>query len=60
MKHNRLFAAILALAMTISLAVPALAADTADQRLAKVTLAVKGTLGVDDDYTEFYGDHTET
>lgn len=60
MKRDRLFAFLLALAMTISLAVPALAADTADQRLAKVTLAVKGTLGIDDDYTEFYGDHSET
>lgn len=60
MKHNRLLSALLALVMTLSLAVPALAAETADQRLAKVTLAVKGTLGVDDDYTEFYGDHSET
>ena len=60
MKRNRLFSALLALGMCLSLAAPAAAAETADQRLAKVTLAVKATLGVDDNYTQFYGEPSET
>ena len=60
MKPRRLFAALLTLGMSLSLAGPALAAETADARLARVTLAVKGTLGVDDGYTEFYGEPSET
>lgn len=60
MKRTRLFSALLALVMIFSLAVPALATEAADARLAKVTLAVKGTLGVDDGYTEFYGEPSET
>lgn len=60
MKPRRLFAALLTLGMSLSLAAPALAAETADARLTRVTLAVKGTLGVDDGYTEFYGEPSET
>lgn len=60
MKPCRLFAALLTLGMSLSLAGPALAAETADARLARVTLAVKATLEVDDGYTEFYGEPSET
>lgn len=60
MKTRRLFAALLTLGMSLSLAGPALAVESADARLAKVTLAVKGTLGVDDGYTQFYGEPSET
>lgn len=60
MKRNRLFAALMTLGLSLSLASPALAAETADARLAKVTLAVKATLDVDDSYTQFYGEPSET
>lgn len=60
MKRKSISAAVLTLCLLLSLAAPALAAETADQRLAKVTLAVKGTLGVDDDYTDFYGEPSES
>ena len=60
MKRNRLFAALMTLGLSLSLASPALATETADARLAKVTLAVKATLDVDDSYTQFYGEPSET
>lgn len=45
-----------ALALLCSLAVPALADSTADERLAEVTAKVKETLGLDTErYTGFYG-----
>ena len=60
MKLRKLAAALTAGALSLSLAAPALAAEAADQRLARVTLAVKGTLGIGDEYTEFYGEPDET
>ena len=60
MKPRRLFAALLTLGLSLSLSAPALAAEAADARLTKVTLAVKATLGVDDGYTQFYGEPAET
>ena len=60
MKLRKLAAAFMAAALSLSLAAPALAAEAADQRLTRVTLAVKGTLGIGDEYTEFYGEPDET
>ena len=60
MKLRKLAAALTTGALTLALAVPALASESADQRLAKVTLAVKGALGIGDEYTEFYGEPDET
>lgn len=60
MKLRKLATAVTAAALSLTLAAPALAAEAADQRLAKVTLAVKGTLGIGDEYTEFYGEPDET
>lgn len=60
MKLEKLAAALTAGALTLSLAASALAAEAADERLTKVTLAVKGTLDISDDYTEFYGEPNET
>ncbi len=60
MKLRKLAAALAAGALSLSLAAPALAAEAADQRLARVTLAVKGTLDIGDQYTEFYGEPDET
>ena len=51
MKLRKLVAALAAGALSLSLAAPALAAEAADQRLARVTLAVKGTLDIGDQYT---------
>jgi hypothetical protein len=36
------------------------ASGEADERLAEITLKVKETLGVGNDYTSFYGDYSET
>lgn len=60
MKLKRFAAALTAGVLTLSLAAPALAAEAADARLAKVTLAVKGVLSISDAYTEFYGEPDET
>ncbi len=60
MKLHKFAAALTAAALSLSLAAPALAAEAADQRLTRVTLAVKGTLGIGDEYTEFYGEPDET
>ncbi len=60
MKLRKFAAAMAGLALSLNLAAPALAAEAADQRLARVTLAVKGTLGIGDEYTEFYGEPDET
>ena len=60
MKLRKLAAALIAGALSLSLAAPALAAEAADARLAKVTLAVKGILDIGDEYTEFYGEPNET
>ena len=60
MKLRKLAAACAAAALSLSLAAPALAAEAADQRLAQVTLAVKGNLDIGDGYTEFYGEPNET
>ena len=57
---KKTIALMLALCLCMGLAVPALA-ETApvdmEAELAAVTAAVKDTLQVDDDYTEFYGDY---
>lgn len=60
MKLRKILSAALALTMSLSLYTPALAAEAADARLTQVTLAVKGTLNVGDEYTEFYGEPSET
>lgn len=60
MKLCRMLAAALCLSLGLSLGAPALAAGTADERLVKVTQAVKTTLDVGDEYTEFYGEPNET
>ena len=47
---------LLALALCLGLALPAAAAsEPADEQLKAVTLKVKKTLGIADDYTEFNG-----
>ena len=60
MKLRKFAAALAAGALSLSLAAPAMAAEAADARLTKVTLAVKGTLDIGDEYTEFYGQPDET
>lgn len=60
MKLRKLAAALVAGVLSLSLAAPALAAEAADARLTRVTLAVKGTLDIGDEYTEFYGEPDET
>lgn len=60
MKLRKLIAVFIAGALSLSLAAPALANQAADARLARVTLAVKGTLDIGDEYTEFYGQPDET
>ena len=60
MKLRKFAAAVTAAALSLSLAVPALADGSADARLTRVTLAVKGTLGIGDEYTGFYGEPDET
>ena len=60
MKLRKLAATALAAALSLSLASPALAAEAADARLTQVTLAVKETLEIGDEYTEFYGQPDET
>jgi len=60
MKLKRVAAALTAGALSLSLGASALAADAADERLVKVTQAVKATLNVGDEYTEFYGEPSET
>ena len=48
---------LLALVLCLGLALPAAAAsEPADEQLKAVTLKVKKTLGIADDYTEFNGD----
>ncbi len=58
---NRLFSLLLAALLLAGLCVPALgAAESADERLARVTQSVKDTLGLDTEaYTDFYGDVSE-
>ena len=60
MKLKKLLAAGLSVALGLSLSAPALASEAADERLTQVTLAVKGTLGIGEEYTEFYGEPDET
>ncbi|SMC47994.1 YcdB/YcdC domain-containing protein [Papillibacter cinnamivorans] len=58
---KKLAAGLLALALLSSLALPALAAGAdLDARLKAVTLKVKETLDIGDDYTEFTGNLTES
>ncbi|MDE7244569.1 MAG: hypothetical protein K2O18_11450 [Oscillospiraceae bacterium] len=71
---KKLASLILSAALTLALTAPAAAAavpssptvpatssaPTSDQRLASVTAKVKATLGIGDEYTEFYGDLSET
>lgn len=57
---KKLTALALALVMACSLAVPAAAAQTAEERLSAVTASVKKTLALDTaQYTSFYGDLEE-
>ncbi len=60
MKFRRMLAAALCLSMGMGLVTPAMAAEKADDRLVKVTQAVKATLAVGDEYTDFYGEPNET
>lgn len=60
MKLRKLAALTAAAAIGLSLAAPAMAAEAADARLTRVTLAVKETLAIGDEYTEFYGEPDET
>ena len=60
MKLRKFLSTCLALSLVLGLSAPALAAEAADRRLTQVTLAVKGTLNVGDEYTEFYGEPNET
>ena len=60
MKLRKLAAAFMAGALSLGLAAPAFAAEAADARLTRVTLAVKETLDIGDEYTEFYGEPDET
>ena len=53
---KRTLCLLLALILTMGLVLPAAAAESADEQLKKVTLRVKKTLDVSDDYTEFNGD----
>ncbi len=59
MKRQRWMALCLAAALGMGLAAPAGAAEGADARLAQVTRTVKGTLGIGDEYGEFYGEPSE-
>jgi len=60
MKFQQVAAAAVATALGISMAVPAAAENAAaEDRLASVTRAVKETLGIGDEYTEFYGEPNE-
>ena len=52
---KRILCLILALGMLLALGVPA-AAESADEQLKRVTLQVKTTLDIGDDYTSFNGD----
>lgn len=57
---RRLLSLLLTVSVLCSLALPAFAAQSTDERLAAVTLKVKGTLGLDtQDYTDFYGQVSE-
>lgn len=57
---RKLLSLLLALTMLVSLALPAAAAPSADQRLAAVTKQIKSTLDLDtEEYTDFYGDLAE-
>lgn len=62
MKLRQLAAAALAVTLGMTLGTPALAegAESADARLIRVTQAVKNTLSVPDDYTQFSGEPSET
>ena len=50
---------VLAAALACALAVPAAAVDGADARLTQVTQKVKQTLGIGDEFSEFYGELQE-
>ena len=52
---KKVISLILSIMMLGTLTVPALAADSQDEALKKVTLAVKNTLGIDDSFTDFSG-----
>ncbi|MGI5972082.1 MAG: S-layer homology domain-containing protein [Oscillospiraceae bacterium] len=57
---KRTAALIISLVMLVSLSAPAFAAgESLDEKLARVTLIVKETLGIEDKYTDFSGDFTE-
>lgn len=56
---RRTMRTLLAAVLAAALALPVMAADAADQRLAQVTQAVKEQLDIGDSYTTFYGELTE-
>lgn len=57
---KKLVSLVLIVCLAATLVLPAAAADAAlDSRLAKVTLSVKQTLGIGDEYPEFSGNLTE-
>lgn len=60
MKLRKLFSAALALTLGLSLAAPAVAAETADARLAAVAGKVIATLSIPEDFTAFHGEPNET
>lgn len=60
MKMRKLVAGMLTLALGMSAGSPALAAGAADARLTKVAQKVVATLAVPEDYTQFYGEPSET
>ena len=58
---KKLISLALAAGLAISLAAPAVAADASmDERLAQVTLSVKQTLNIGDQFTEYSGQLTES
>ena len=58
---KKLLCLCLALVLLLGLGVPAVAegAETKDEQLRRVTLQVKNTLDIGDDYTSFNGDSYE-
>ncbi|MGI5986449.1 MAG: YcdB/YcdC domain-containing protein, partial [Oscillospiraceae bacterium] len=52
---KKIISFILSMVLLSSIAVPALAEETQDEALKKVTQIVKNTLGIDNSYTEFSG-----
>ncbi len=56
---RKIVSVILSAVLLITMAVPALAEESQDEALKRVTQVVKNTLGIDNSYTEFSGDLTD-